>query len=209
MTLEFLWVAVVIELTPGPNMLVLASLAARHGAPTALMAVAGVTAGLGAYLVASALGLGVALAQAPMLLAALRWAGVAYLVWLAYEAATQSAQGPPAAIAADGDAALTPSGDARRYFWRGFLVNLLNAKAAVFYAVLLPHFMTPDGPPYAIQALGLGLVHLGVATSVHLAIVLSAGAAATALQQAVDSRAVRYSFAAALLASAAWLAVSA
>jgi threonine/homoserine/homoserine lactone efflux protein len=200
MTLEFLLVATLIELTPGPNMLVLATLAARDGRAAGLSAVAGVTCGLGVYLLAAAAGLGVVITQAPGLLIGLRAAGVAYLVWLAYEAWAPEKENSPAAM--------TGQAETRgRHFWRGLWANLLNAKAAVFYIVLLPRFMDPAQPAWR-EALVLGAIHLLIAIGIHLAIVLGASAFQARLAPFTERPAVRAAFAMALLGSAAWLALT-
>lgn len=197
MSLEFLIVVLLIELSPGPNMLVLASIAARDGRRAGLAAVAGITLGLSFYLAIAVLGLGAALAQAPGLLAALRWAGVAYLVWLAWEAYAPQRENAPARPAASHH---------RQHFLRGLIANVLNAKAAIFYVVLLPRFISDAAGPVWREALMLGIVHLAVATSVHLAIIFSAGAGQAWLARTAGAHGVRALFALGLLASAAWLA---
>lgn len=197
MGLEFLIVVLLIELSPGPNMLVLAAIAAREGRRAGFAAVAGVTLGLSVYLGIAVLGLGAVLAQTPGVLHALRWAGIAYLVWLAWEAWAPGAENSP------GKAAISE----REHFTRGLIANLLNAKAAIFYVVLLPRFIDDAAAPVWQQALLLGGVHLGVATAIHAAIVLGAGAAQPFLARATSAKGVRALFALGLLASAAWLAI--
>ena len=122
----FLIAVALVELTPGPNMGYLAVLSASRGRGAGLAAVAGVTLGLCVYMLAAVTGITEILAAYPALLHGLRWAGVAYIVWLALETWR-------------GDAEVSPGhagprrGRARRYVWRGFIANLLNPKAALFY----------------------------------------------------------------------------
>src|SRR5690606_24551245 len=75
-----------VELTPGPNMGSLAALSASQGRTAGFRAVAGVTLGLAFYMLLAVLGVAEILAAAPLVYGALRWAGVAYLLYLAWEA---------------------------------------------------------------------------------------------------------------------------
>ncbi|TAL30047.1 MAG: LysE family translocator [Phenylobacterium sp.] len=164
--IPFLLAVLAMELTPGPNMAYLALVAARSGRRAGAVAVAGVTLGLGAYLLASVAGLAEAAQRWPWAYQALRWAGVAYLFWLAFDAWREA---PPKAQA-DG---VQPFG---RIFVRGLVANLLNPKAALLYVTLLPAFIAPDGDPVT-QALILGSIHIGVSLVIHGSIVLFAGSA--------------------------------
>ncbi|MBU6372064.1 MAG: LysE family translocator [Alphaproteobacteria bacterium] len=177
----FLIAVLLIELTPGPNMSWLAVLAATRGRAAGFAAVAGVTAGLAVYMLAAAFGVGEVVLRAPGLYQALRWAGVAYLLWLAYEAWTSRGDG--AGSPAEPDAA-----DRRQAALRGFVANVLNPKAAVFYITLLPTFMRPDHANPVAQALLLGSVHLGVAVAVHASIVTAAARAQALAQSRLAGR---------------------
>ncbi len=194
----FLLAAALSELTPGPNMGYLALVAARWGRRAGLAVVVGVTLGLAAYMVAAVGGLAQVATAWPWTLRILRWAGVAYLLWLAWDAW----RGEDGAVA---ELATEPP-----QFWRlagrGLAANLLNPKAAVFYLALLPGFTDPH-LPFAPQALLLGSLHLFVAVVVHTTIVLVAAGARPAFSAwTVDSAVVRKGFALGLAAIAVWLA---
>lgn len=164
--IPFLLAVLAMELTPGPNMAYLALVAARSGRRAGAAAVAGVTLGLTAYLLASVAGLAEAAQRWPWTYHVLRWAGVAYLLWLAYDAWREA---PLRQLSGEADAL-------GRVFVRGMLANLLNPKAALLYVALLPAFIAP-GENQAVQALTLGAIHIGVSLVVHSAIVLFAGSA--------------------------------
>ncbi|WP_346427341.1 LysE family translocator [Caulobacter sp. 17J65-9] len=190
----------VVELTPGPNMGYLASLSAACGRKAGLTAVAGVTLGLAAYMIAAAFGLTGVLLAYPLLYQALRWAGVIYLLWLAFEAWSAEREAAPRG----------PQGAAcyGEWFRHGLFANLLNVKAAAFYVVLLPSFISPARPALP-QALTLGAMHLSISVVVHSAIVLLAARAGTGLGAAGDhpkARRVRRAFAVAIAVVALWLA---
>jgi threonine/homoserine/homoserine lactone efflux protein len=166
-----------------------------------LASVAGVTFGLALYLAAAVAGLTRVIMQWPWVFQGLRWLGVAYLVWLAFESWKGSAQAADASRRGTG-----PSG--ARLFWRGVLANLLNPKAALFYVVLLPGFTSSEAGNPAAQMLFLGSIHLGVATSVHVAIVMTASglrARGAAWRKRTDRIAGRFT-ATCLVVIAVWLA---
>jgi threonine/homoserine/homoserine lactone efflux protein len=195
--LEFFVTILLIELTPGPNMAYLALLAASQGWRAGLSASIGVTLGLGVYAGLAAFGLGALLQHSPITLQSLRLFGVLYLLFLAYEAWAPERENSPA---------MAPSG-VQTPFWRGFLANLFNAKAAIFYALILPRFMQENGMPLWAQALLLGAGHLAVATLIHVTMVLGAAQAHGMVQSAIERPAVRGLFALALIATALWLAL--
>ena len=190
----FALTSLLIELTPGPNMAWLAVLAATEGRSKGYAAVGGVAVGLGFIGFVAALGLAAVLQTSPVAYQFLRWAGVAYLLWLAYEA-WRGADAPE-------DHAAAGSG-LWTYFTQGVITNLLNPKAAMFYVAVLPGFLrVGDGIP---DALLLTAVYVGVATLVHAGIVTAAGTAQGWLSQSSRVRSARRGMAIALLFVVAWI----
>jgi threonine/homoserine/homoserine lactone efflux protein len=161
--LPFLLASFIIELTPGPNMGYLAVLTLNRGRMAGLAAVAGVALGLLILGLVAGFGLGTVVGETRWLYELVRWAGVAFLLWLAWDAYRES-RGP---LERDDD-----SGRRWSYFTRGLVTNLLNPKAAVFYIAVLPNFVVADGA--MSQELILSLAYVGVATIVHAGIVLLA-----------------------------------
>jgi threonine/homoserine/homoserine lactone efflux protein len=196
--LPFLLAVALIELTPGPNMGWLALVSLGRGRWAGFAAVAGVTVGLAVWMLAAAFGLTQVLLIWPPLFQIIRWAGVAFLLWLAWEAW----RGDSDPAAADGDDHSTLRG----LFLRGMTGNLLNPKAAVFYMALLPTFMRPDhGSPLG-QALTLGGLHLVVAVVVHVLIVLGAAKAGGAVVGRVQGPVLRAVMAGGIVLVALWMA---
>lgn len=193
--IPFVAAVLLLELTPGPNMGYLAIVATRFGRRAGLSTVLGVTAGLTVYMLAAVFGLTEIVLNIGWLYGLLRWAGVAYLLWLAWDV-WSSPDSEPASM----DTA------AQRFMVRGLVANLLNPKAAVFYVGLLPAFTDP-ARPFAPQALTLGLVHIGVSVVIHLSIVLAAWRAASLVMPGDGGRRrLRAAFALGLAAIALWLA---
>jgi len=194
--LAFLIAMAAVELTPGPNMGWLAALSAKSGRRAGMMAVAGVTLGLFVQLVAAATGLSALLGQSPILYESLRWAGVAFMLYLAWEAFSD--MGSASALRNDG----------REGFRRGLVANLLNPKALVFYLVIVGQFADPAAGPIWMQIVILGLIHLAVAIVVHVSIVLMGASLGAAFERWRTSLPARIGFALALVAIAIWIGVS-
>jgi threonine/homoserine/homoserine lactone efflux protein len=196
--LPFLVGVALVELTPGPNMGWLALVSMAQGRLAGLAAVAGVTLGLAVWMVAAAVGLTSVLLAFPALYQAVRWAGVLFLLWLAWEA-----------WAGAGKTVVEVGRDPeklRGLFLRGLTGNLLNPKAALFYVALLPTFIRPDHGPPMVQALMLGSLHLIVSVAIHGAIVLGAAAAGAVVMRRLRGLWAGRAMAAGIAAVAVWMA---
>jgi threonine/homoserine/homoserine lactone efflux protein len=197
--LQFLIAATLIELTPGPNMGYLALVSARRGLGAGLLTVVGVTLGLATHLVAAAAGLSQLALDQPVLYQALRWGGVAYLLWLAFDA--WRSRTAPAELDEDG------RGDWRD-IRRGFLTNVLNPKALIFYLTVIPSFMPADASDGLRAFLIFGALHLVVSVVIHLGLVALGARAYGWVAQAGRAPRVQGAFALGLVAVAAWVAWS-
>lgn len=186
----------IIELTPGPNMGWLAALSAQHGKRAGVMAVAGVTLGLAIQVIAAAAGLSALIAGAPLIYDLLRWAGVLFMLWLAWEAFS------------DTSATTAPEGAYDKGFRRGLIANLLNPKALVFYVTIIGQFADLKFGAIWWQILILGSLHLCIAIAVHLAIVLLGARLGDVFEQWRTSLIARLTFAISLVAIAVWIAIS-
>jgi threonine/homoserine/homoserine lactone efflux protein len=188
---EFLLTALLIELTPGPNMAYLAALSLAEGRRVGFSAVAGVSLGLALVGVLAALGLAAAIAAEPLAYGFLRYAGAAFLLYLAWEGWR----------GAGGEVA--PAGR-RAAFGRALMTNLLNPKAAVFYVTVLPLFLGPPGPDLVARNLALVAGYVAVASAVHAAIVLFAAALRPYLVEGPREMLVRRMLALGLVFVALW-----
>ena len=199
--LAFAVTCFVIEVTPGPNMAYLAALSLSRGTRAGIAAVVGIALGLATYGVAAAFGIAALIERSAILYEALRWVGVAYLLWLAWEGwASES----------ETSAGNTPANDEMPWdaFRRGLITNLLNPKAAIFYVATLPRFVDPQAGNVAHQTLILSAIYVSIATVLHLAIVLLAGRLSGAVETPDARRTVRRILSLALVAIAIWFAFS-
>ncbi|MET9471013.1 LysE family translocator [Streptomyces sp. NPDC002917] len=155
-------------LTPGPNMIHLASRAITQGRRAGLVSLGGTAVGFVCYLLAAAVGLSALFAAVPVAFTVVKLAGAAYLAYLAWGMLKPGGRSP---FAPSPD--LPPVSDAR-LFSMGLLTNLLNPKIALMYAALLPQFLDPQAGPAWGQLLQLGGVQIIVGISVNALIMLGA-----------------------------------
>jgi threonine/homoserine/homoserine lactone efflux protein len=197
--LEFILTVLLLELTPGPNMAYLATLTLDRGRRAGLLATAGVAAGLSVHAIVAALGLGVLISQAPMIYNLLRWSGVAYLLYLAWE--TWQSNGKTQSDMAAASSSL---------FWRGFFSNVFNPKSILFFISVVPGFIQHDsgGSGLLLQAARLGAIYIAIATSIHTSIVLLAGQLRSLLIAGARQTSIRRILSLALVLVAVWLAWS-
>lgn len=150
---EYLVAAIIIILAPGPSVLFVIARAIAWGRSIAVLTVLGNT--IGALLLSSlvALGLGPVLSKYELAYIAVQWAGGLYLIYLGIDALKHRA-----AHAADmtNQGPIAPT--ALRSIRDGFWVGVLNPKAVVFFAAVLPQFVDIDGGQVTAQLLFLGLV---------------------------------------------------
>ena len=194
----FLLTTLLIELTPGPNMAWLALTSASHGKRSGFAAVAGIALGLALLAAASAVGLAELATRSPFVFGLLRYAGVAYLLWLAWQAWTGEDELSPDIANQNALAA---------WFRHGLLLNLLNPKAAVFFITVLPAYIS-SAAPVAPQTVLLSASYVVIATAIHLVIVAFSGQAHGWVSVGNRSHIIRRVFAGLLAAIAFWFLVN-
>lgn len=152
-----LGVLVLLTISPGADMALIARVTISRGRRAAFLTTLGICGGLLVHASASALGLSVILATSAEAFTAVKLAGAAYLAFLGVQSIRESLRPREAEIA-------TPAVRGRRAFVTGFLNNVLNPKVAVFYLTFLPQFIDPSGNVLA-QSLLFALAHavMGVA----------------------------------------------
>lgn len=146
----FLGVSVALTMAPGPDVIFLASQGLAGGPRAGLAVAMGLSSGLLVHTALAALGISAIFAASPAAFNLVKWAGGAYLFWLAWGAFREQPAAPGSQRLAGGLAAL---------YRRGVIMNLLNPKVALFFLALLPQFVNPAGPVRA-QMLVLGLVFM-------------------------------------------------
>ena len=143
----FIPAGLALNLTPGADMMFCLGQGLRSGPRAAVAASAGISAGGLVHVALAGLGLGALLMTMPWAFDVIRWIGVAYLLYLAWNALRS---GPVASNA--------PMIPARRAFRSGFLVNLTNPKVILFVLAFVPQFVDPQAGSVLGQFLIFGLV---------------------------------------------------
>jgi len=156
--LLFIAAGLLLNLTPGPDVLYVVSNALRGGARVGVVAALGITAGCFVHIFAAAVGVSALMAASATAFTVLKWLGATYLVYVGVrlllskaESAIQLEAVPAHSTGATGQNGL------KTIFLRGFWTNALNPKVALFFLAFLPQFITPsmDNKPLAFLLLGL------------------------------------------------------
>ena len=140
----FIVMTFVVSATPGPNMLFIMTISARHGMRSAVVAMLGCMTALLAMMSISAAGLGALLQAFPTVFEALRLAGAAYLAYLGVKCWRSPVQDVPTSGAASAAGVATLAAQNGAIYRQAFLVAASNPKAILFAAAFFPQFINPD-----------------------------------------------------------------
>jgi threonine/homoserine/homoserine lactone efflux protein len=201
MNTEFLLTSLIVVASPGPGALITVSTGLSRGARASVVAALGCTLGIVPHLLAAITGLAALLHASAVAFEAIRWAGVAYLLYMG--AMTLKADGP---LRIDTDA---PPRTDRQTVLHALGVNVLNPKLSIFFFAFLPQFIAPGDARPAFTMLGLSAVFMAM-TFVVFAVygVFAASVRDRVLSRAAVLRWMRRSFAAAFVGLGARLALA-
>lgn len=169
--------AVILAITPGPNMIYLISRTLSQGKKAGLISLLGVMVGFLFHILLVSFGLTAVLFTIPYAYTILKWTGALYLVYLAFQALKPNGKNIFAVeqtLKVD-----APS----KLFSIGFLTNVLNPKVAVFYLSLFPQFIKPAYGSIFFQSLTLGTTQLVISFLTNLLIILFAAKLASFFQK--------------------------
>ncbi|MFT7594948.1 MAG: threonine/homoserine/homoserine lactone efflux protein [Paracoccaceae bacterium] len=179
LSLQFLLTAFVVVLAPGTGVIYTLAVGLGRGRAAAIWAALGCTFGIVPHLLAATLGLAALLHTSALLFQVVKFAGVAYLLYLAWQV-----------LKADG--VLTVGADhsaepGMRIARRGALINILNPKLSVFFLALLPPFLSGNPGSATAEMIGLGAVFMAMTFAVFA---LYGVFAATARRRLLESETV-------------------
>ncbi|HEY8507240.1 MAG TPA: LysE family translocator [Steroidobacteraceae bacterium] len=174
----FVVAGLLLNITPGVDFLYVLSRGVTRGVRAGVWASLGIGLGCCVHIVAAALGLSAILATSAAAFTAVKWIGVAYLVYLGISMLRQRG--------GLRDLQLTqPTQDSMtRIFWQGFLTNVLNPKVALFFLAFLPQFIDPASPAKVAAFLTLGTVFNTTGTLWNIFVAWAAAFVAARLQAA-------------------------
>jgi threonine/homoserine/homoserine lactone efflux protein len=148
---SFLAFAVVLVLVPGPDFAVVTRNTLVGGRRRGIFSAAGVASSNAIQGMAAAAGLGAVIVRVEPLFQAVKWAGIGYLLYLALQAFRSAKRGEYAAQ----PVVEREPGQQLKGWRQGFLSNITNPKVLVFYLAVLPQFLGPDAPVYALLLFAL------------------------------------------------------
>lgn len=201
MDIEFLLTSVIVVASPGTGVLVTLAAGLSRGRRAAVVAAFGCTLGIVPHVVAAITGLAALLHASAVAFEAIKYAGVAYLLYMAWT--TLKEQG---ALRVEADDEPRPD---REVIASAVLVNVLNPKLSIFFFAFLPQFVGPGEAAPVLRMLGLSLVFMLMTFAVFVAY----GVFAAQVRRRVVSRPnvlawMRRAFAAAFVGLGAKLAVT-
>jgi threonine/homoserine/homoserine lactone efflux protein len=168
-TLQFLLTALVVVIAPGTGVIYTLALGLGQGRRASLWAALGCTFGIVPHLAAATLGLAAVLHTSALLFAIVKWAGVAYLLYIAWQTLKNGG-------ALSVDPTLT-----RQNGWqiarRGALINILNPKLSIFFLALLPPFLSGNAATATAEMALLGAVFMAMTFAVFIIYGIFAAAA--------------------------------
>ena len=165
--LYFLGASMALTLAPGPDNVFVITQGISRGKRVAIVTALGMCSGVTVHTTAAALGVSVIFHTSALAFQAVKYAGATYLLYLAYKTLRERG-----ALTAAPD--MTPS--LRAVFRRGFIMNVLNPKVALFFLAFLPQFASREAGPIAPQMFVLGLIFMLQAAVLFSIIAVFAGA---------------------------------
>jgi threonine/homoserine/homoserine lactone efflux protein len=152
MTWSFLLTSLIVVASPGTGVLYTLAVALAQGSRASVAAAFGCTLGIVPQMLGAMLGLAAILHTSALAFAALKWCGVAYLLYMAWQALRETGA---LAIKAE------PSAKSdRRVIATAVLINILNPKLSIFFYAFLPQFITVDEPHPLTRLLELSAVFM-------------------------------------------------
>jgi threonine/homoserine/homoserine lactone efflux protein len=136
MSISFLLTSLIVIVSPGTGVLYTLAVALSRGSRASVAAAFGCTLGILPHMLAAMLGLAAVLHTSALAFSALKWCGVVYLLYMAWQTLRERG-----ALAVDGQADDTRG---RRVVVTGFLINILNPKLSIFFLAFLPQFIGAD-----------------------------------------------------------------
>lgn len=178
--LSFIGASVVLALMPGPDNIFVLTESLTKGYKRGIAISLGLSSGVLVHTMAAATGLSLVVQQSALAFSVIKYLGVAYLVFLAFKASQEKA----APLSMDDKKDIST----KAYLWpsikKGFFMNVLNPKVALFFIAFLPQFVTPNSLNITVQMIILGLVFSVLGLLIFSAVALLSGQLSPYVRQA-------------------------
>ncbi|MDP1882443.1 MAG: LysE family translocator [Bradyrhizobium sp.] len=160
MSWSFLLTSLIVVASPGTGVLYTLAAALTRGFRASIAAAFGCTLGIIPHMLAAMLGLAAVLHTSALAFAVLKYCGVAYLLYMAWQALRE--QG---ALAVD---TRLDGRSSRRLIVTGILINILNPKLSIFFLAFLPQFIAADAGDALPRMLELSLAFMAMTFAVFV-----------------------------------------
>lgn len=164
--MTFLSAAVLLNLSPGPDIAFILGQTLRSGRRHGFAAMFGIWSGAALHVVMAAVGLSAILATSALAFSVVKWVGAAYLIWLGIKMLLSKGD---SFISSDGGGSLRM----QSVYWQGMLVSALNPKVAIFFLAFLPQFVVQGAGPVGAQLLLHGSLIIVVAAFIEPPLVMA------------------------------------
>jgi threonine/homoserine/homoserine lactone efflux protein len=160
MSLSFLVTSLIVIVSPGTGVLYTLAAALSRGSRASIAAAFGCTLGIVPHIAAAMLGLAAVLHTSALAFAALKWLGVIYLLYMAWQALRERG-----ALQVDGRVDVRSTA---RVIVTGFLINILNPKLSIFFLAFLPQFIAADEGHPMLRMLELSAAFMAMTFAVFV-----------------------------------------
>jgi threonine/homoserine/homoserine lactone efflux protein len=160
MSFSFLITSLIVIVSPGTGVLYTLAAALSRGSRASIAAAFGCTLGIVPHIAAAMLGLAAVLHTSALAFAALKWLGVIYLLYMAWQALRERG-----ALQVDGQ---VHARSAAKLIVTGFLINILNPKLSIFFLAFLPQFIAADEARPVAQMLELSTAFMAMTFAVFV-----------------------------------------
>lgn len=174
--ITFLTAAILLNLSPGPDLLYIVSQTSKKGVSSGFAALFGVWSGTFIHIIFAALGLSAILMTSAMTFSVVKWAGAAYLIWIGIQSIRSKGLSFETNHQSD-------SRSLSKTYSKGVFVSLLNPKVAIFFLAFLPQFVEPQLGAVGLQLFVHGVLIIVVASFIEIPIIFISSKLITYLQQ--------------------------
>lgn len=163
----FTLASILLAITPGPDMIYIATRSIGQGRNAGVVSVLGIHTGILIHTLAAVLGLSALIAASAIAFSIVKYAGAAYLIYIGIQ--TFLGKSEKLEVKSTAQAKLS------EVFYQGLLVNLLNPKVILFFLAFLPQFVNPTWGSVKIQLLLLGILFIVVTLPIDMGVGLAGG----------------------------------
>lgn len=170
----FLLATIMLNITPGPDMLYVATRSISQGRMAGIVSSLGIAAGCLVHTILAAFGLSALLTYSSMAFEVVKYAGAAYLIYLGVKMLIDKTP--------QNELSALPRSSLQKLFQQGAVTNMLNPKVGIFFLAFLPQFASPSSDTFTLQVVFLGLLFNTSGTIVNILVAVIFGFAGNFIQ---------------------------